>query len=198
MAKVQLPLLSGSATGQFGKAIAYYRCKNIQTGRKYTIPTRPNTPAQKAQTALFRLAVEAYHQWDHSPADLIAFSRLTNVLYPKPPGYNTWLSCWMESYKKGNAWTFLGHFERLWPPPAPFIFTIKGPVDTPIPTLHWGRIPSALTDSRAMIPGAPGVWSCPVSGISPAAYYFFQVKAGTPWVNYGYTGVYEFFNWFAF
>jgi hypothetical protein len=103
----------------------------------------------------------------------------------------------MDSYQRGNTWTFLGHFERTPLFLEPFTFSLNGPVDTPVPTLHWGRLPSLLTGSVTMNQIAPGKWQGTVPGLRPLLYYFFKVDAGTKWTNYGYTGVYEVFSNFA-
>jgi hypothetical protein len=190
MAKVQLPLLSGSATGQFGKAIAYYRCKNIQTGRAYTIPTRPGTPAQKAQTTLYEKAVEAWHHWGHSYPDQAAFKTWGGIHGYPYSGYSTWLAVWMESYKAGNDWAYLGYFEVPFKTPTKINVNISGYLTTPTPTLYWGTSKYDIHRPVPMTLLLPQRWWAVIPGLRPYSKYYFRIEAGTKWTNFGHTGIY--------
>ena len=60
MAKVNAPLLSISASGQFAKAIVYASWKGINYAREYFVPSNPQSAAQVVIRGYFSSAVTAW------------------------------------------------------------------------------------------------------------------------------------------
>lgn len=65
MAKVTAPLLSIGAAGQIGKSQVYATWKGVKYARRYTIPSNPDTSAQKETRSLFYWLTQI---WKLAPA----------------------------------------------------------------------------------------------------------------------------------
>ena len=100
------------ASGPFGKAIAYYTCKNQQTARK-GIASRPNAdPAHRAQQIIFANASDAWHEGPYTAKDQKAWTYFNLRAGGGPSGYNYFVSEFSRHARKGQTWVFL--HEVLW------------------------------------------------------------------------------------
>src|SRR5579862_2178766 len=61
MAKLNAPLMSLGASGEFGKEIVYSHWKGINYARELVIPMNPNSAAQQVIRGYFTASVDAWH-----------------------------------------------------------------------------------------------------------------------------------------
>lgn len=179
-----------AAAGSFGKAIAFYGCKNIQSVRKYTIPSRPNTPLQQQQTSFMTQAVRLWQNWPHSKRDEWAWGLWGAKRDYRGVDYSIMISQLYDSVKNGNLWSYLGMFDVVYKSSTQLIVIIQGTPATPTPTLCWSRNSAWQTSRVVMSPYAPNAWFHELYGLNPKQLYYFRFEAGTKWVDWGETGVY--------
>lgn len=189
MAKVKMPLMSASASGQVAKSLVYFSWKGLDVVRSYVIPANPNTSSQQTQRGYFSNAVELFHDTEFQDVDRSALNLAASVEKNAMSGFNWFIKKVVEALKLGNT------FNPLYNADISSITKNSATVKIDCEAnktakLYWGTTKTFLPNEVSGTYGT-GTWEFSLTDLPSNSLIYFKVK-NTADDESGITGIYYF------
>ena len=189
MAKVNLPLMSASASGKIAKSLVYFNWKGIDVVRSYVIPSNPKTTSQMVQRGYFSNSVDLFHNTSFTDLDRSAFNLAATASKIVMSGFNWFMQQVVHAYRAGKSFNPLYQCSISNITKNSATVTIKCSSDKTA-KLYWGTSKNFLPN---LISGSyvSNTWTFSLSSLPSDTYIYFYVK-NTATGEGGISGVYYF------
>ena len=189
MAKVNLPLMSASASGKIAKSLVYFNWKGLDVVRSYVIPSNPRTTSQLTQRGYFSDAVDMFHDTSFTDLDRSAFNLAATASKIVMSGFNWFMQQVVDALRAANTFHPLYQCSMSNITKNSATVTIKCGVDKTA-KLYWGTsknfLPNVVSGTFSNY-----TWTFSLSSLPSDSYIYFYVK-NTATGESGISGVYYF------
>jgi len=189
MAKVNLPLMSVSASGKIAKSLVYFNWKGLDVVRSYVIPSNPQTTSQMTQRGYFSDAVDLFHTTSFTDLDRSALNLAATASKIVMSGFNWFMQHVVVAFRAGFSFHPLYQCSISSITKNSATVTIKCSIDKTA-KLYWGTsknfLPNVVTGNYAS-----NTWTFSLSSLPSDTYIYFYVK-NTATGEGGISGVYYF------
>ncbi|MGQ9847534.1 MAG: hypothetical protein ACUVQP_08560 [Bacteroidales bacterium] len=189
MAKVNMPLLGISATGQLGKSLVYFNWKGLNVVRRYIIPTNPRSGLQQTQRGYFSDAIEAFHNANFTVEDRQAWNTLASLSPSPMSGFNAFIQGYISALISEMSFTILRNMNisNRTSSSATITFNIGSDKNS---KLFWGTSKTFMSNQ---VTGSfsSGVVTFNLTDLPPSSNIYFRVF-NTATGEAGFTGIYSF------
>jgi hypothetical protein len=173
MAKVVMPLLGISASGQFGKTAVFFPWKGLNCARMYVIPANPQTDGQQAQRAKMTSANDDFHSGNLTAVDITNWRNLAAIA-PSPRTYfNSFTEKHIKASIAGEGWLTFRDDLTDSDAAGQIAFSVKTTTGKTI-LARYGTSPSYMPNVTTSFTDTAGTYTKTVSSLSEGVKYYYQ------------------------